>query len=70
MDDSKLLQESNFCVRQPRSVPFMLYISFNKHHRLLSEGLDNLSGITWARTQVRQLHAPRCYHCSTPYRCS
>jgi len=38
-----------------------LYISFNKRHRLVSEGLVNLAGSYGARTQACQHHTPGCY---------
>src|SRR6218665_3080879 len=50
MDDSKLLQELNLTERQPRGRHIILYISFNKHCCLASEGLVNLSGSYGAQT--------------------
>src|SRR6218665_3214966 len=50
MDDSKLLQELNLTERQPRGRHIVLYISFNKHRCLASEGLVNLSGSYGAQT--------------------
>src|SRR6218665_2968279 len=43
---SKLLQKSNSTAKQPHRVPHMtLYITFNKRHHQVSEGLVNLTEI-------------------------
>ena len=45
-DDFKLSQESNVTVRQPRKAPITFYIWFNKSHRLVYGGLQNLTDAT------------------------
>jgi len=60
MDDHKLSQEPNLTARQPCRAPITLYISFNKHHRLVNEGLVNLTGDTGRKLDLPAPHA-RCF---------
>ena len=70
-DDSQLLQESNLTARQPCRAPITLYISFNKHHRLVNERLVTLRGCrvcvtSGIRTRFASSNIPDVSHYSSP----